>query len=171
MSKRMSLTSALFVVCLTSLPAYADVSDYLGDTAKSSKCPKMIVIRPELSEKNVFFPVNAEDYDIASNMIASAVANKYEGATIISAKQLNDLKICNIPVALPKLKSYTKEPAIFGQSEGKATVSVLHFHSTYADAPDKEISVTASGDRHWGDSIPFINAIQAVCDKIQRTSF
>jgi hypothetical protein len=170
MRKGWSLVGAVVVVCLMAVSASADVSDYLGDSSKSSKCPKVIVIRPELSEKNVFYPVDAPDLETASNMIGSAVASKYEGSAVFSAKELKDLKACNVPVVLTKLKSYTKEPAIFGQFEGKASVTILHFRSTGSDAPDKEVEVSATGERHWGESVPFLNAIQAVCAKIQKKS-
>ena len=171
MRKRWSLMGAGLLVCLTSLPALADVTDYLGPEGKPSRCPKTIVIRPELTDKNVFYPIDTAHLDSASKMIGSAVANKYEGSAVITAKDLNQYKICEVPVVLTKLKSYTKEPAIFGQYEGKAAVTILHFKSTTSDTPDKEVDIYATGERHWGDDVPFMNAIQAVADKIQKTSF
>lgn len=94
----------------------------------------------------------------------------HPGSAVISAANLSEYKGCDVPVVLTKLKSYSTEPAIFGQHEGRATVSILHFNSTSSDAPDKQIDVTATGERHWGDSVPFMNAVHAVCDKIQKTS-
>lgn len=166
-----SLVGASLLVGLMYLPAQADVSEYLGSSGETSKCPKMIVVRPEVSEKNVFYQVDASDMETASNLIGSAVAGKYQGAAVISAKELDSLKSCEVPVVLAKLKSYTKEPSFMGQFEGKATVNLLHFKTPYADAPNKEVEVSATGARHWGDAVPFMNAIQAVCAKIQKTSF
>jgi hypothetical protein len=168
MSKVLLLASLLMV--LLPLSANADVKDYLGTDGNPSRCPKVVVIRPEISEKNVFVPVEASEMESASNMIGSAVAGKYDGALVITGKELDKVRSCNTPVLLTKLKSYSTQPAIFGQHEGKADVSILHFVSPAADAPDREVSVSASGERHWGDSIPFMNAIKAVCDKIQKTS-
>jgi hypothetical protein len=166
-----SIFGAIFLVCLVSLAARADVSDYLGSSGgKAPRCPKVIVIRPDLSEKNVFSHLEASDFQSASFMVGSAVASKYEGADVFTAKDLNDLKSCNVPVVLAKLKSYSREPAIFGQYEGKATITILHFASTTADTPDKQVDVTANGDRHWGDTVPFLNAIKAVCEQIQKTA-
>jgi hypothetical protein len=162
----------LLASLMISLPlaALADVKDYLGTDGNPPRCPKIVVIRPEISEKNVFVPVEASEMESASNMIGSAVAGKYDGALVITGKELDKVRSCNTPVLLTKLKSYSTQPAIFGQHEGKADVSILHFVSPAADAPDREVSVSASGERHWGDSIPFMNAIKAVCDKIQKTS-
>lgn len=171
MRKTLPAISALFLVALMAQTARADVSEYLGGSATGSKCPKAIVIRPEVSEKNVFYQVDSADMETASRMIGSAVAGRYQGAAIITPQELEPLKSCDVPVVLAKLQSYTREPAILGQYEGKATVNLLHFKSPYADAPDKEVEVTATGERHWGDSVPFLNAIQEVCAKIQKTSF
>ncbi|HBG06665.1 MAG: hypothetical protein A2075_10140 [Geobacteraceae bacterium GWC2_58_44] len=124
-----------------------------------------------MSEKNVFVPVDSSDLETASNMIGSAVAGKYQGSAVVTAKELETLKGCDVPVVLAKLESYTREPAIFGQYQGKANVKILQFKSPDADAPNKEVEITATGERHWGDSVPFMNAIQAVCAKIQKTSF
>jgi hypothetical protein len=171
MRKTCSLVGALLLVCITSLSAFADITDYMGANGKTSGCPKVVVIKPELNDKNVFYPVDAANLETASNMIGQAVANKYPGSTVIAAKDLNQYRPCNVPVVLTKLKGYTKESAILGQYEGKAAVSILHFPSTTADAPDKQVDISATGDRHWGDDVPFMNAIQAVINKIQKTSF
>jgi hypothetical protein len=171
MSKTWLMIGAFSLVSMVSFSASADVSDYLGGAnGKPGKCPKVIVIRPDLSERNVFAQLDPSDFQSASNMVGSAVASKYEGADVFSAKDLKSLKACNVPVVLTKLKSYTREPAIFGQFEGKATITILHFASTNADTPDREVDVTANGERHWGDAIPFMNAIKAVCEQIQKLS-
>lgn len=171
MRKPWTLLGALALVCVTALPAFADVSDYLGPGAKPDRCPRTVVVKPELSQSNVIYSIDSSDLETASNMIGTTVADKYDGAAVISAKDLDQYKVCNVPVVLAKLKSYTTEPAIFGQHEGKATITILHFQSTMANAPDKEIEVSATGERHWGDDVPFMNAVKAVCDKIQTTSF
>ncbi|HJV65258.1 MAG TPA: hypothetical protein VJ550_05970 [Geomonas sp.] len=171
MRKSWTVIGALALVWLTVLPAFADVTDYLGPGQKPARCPKTIVVRPELSQSNVIYSIDSSDLETASNMIGSTVANKYEGASVISAKDLDQYRVCNVPVVLAKLKSYTTEPAIFGQHEGKATVTILHFASSNASDPDKEFEISATGERHWGDDVPFMNAVRAVCDKIQTTSF
>jgi hypothetical protein len=169
MRKSVIMLLASLIIALP-MSALADVNDYLGTNGNPSRCPKLVVIRPEISSKNVFVPVNASEMESASNMIGSAVAGKYDGATVISAKELDKYRPCNTPVLLTKLKSYSTEPAIFGQHEGKADVTILHFTSPSADAPDREVNLSATGERQWGDSLPFMNAIKAVCEKIQKTS-
>lgn len=170
MHKNLSLMGALMLVCLTVIPALADVTDYLGPGAKPAKCPPTIVVRPELSQSNVIYSIDSSDLESASRMIGATVANKYEGAAVISASDLDQYRVCQVPVVLAKLKSYTTKSAIFGQHEGTITVTILHFKSTAASDPDKQIEVTATGERHWGDDVPFVNAVKAVCDKIQSTS-
>jgi hypothetical protein len=170
MRKGWSILGALLLVLATSFSALADVSDYLSG-GNPSRCPRTIVVRPEMSQKTVFYPVDPSYLDTASKMIGSAVADKYEGAMVIAPSDLDRYQSCEVPVVLAKLKSYTKEPAIFGQYEGKATISMLHCRSPQANSPDKETQVSATGDRHWGDDVPFMNAMQAVADKIQKTSF
>lgn len=170
MRKTWSLISALIFVCVTALPALADVSDYLGPGNKPARCPKTLVVRPELTQGNVTYPVDTSDLETASNMIGSTVANKFDGASVIRGKDLDQYKVCNSPVVLVKLKSYSTQSAIFGQHEGKLEITALHFASTNASAPDKEIEVSATGERHWGDDQPFMNAVKALCDKIQSSS-
>jgi hypothetical protein len=171
MRKSWSLIAALALVFATALSAFADVTDYLGAGQKPARCPKTIVVRPELLQSNVIATIDSSDLETASHMIGSTVANKYDGSLVIAVKELDQYRVCNVPVVLAKLKSYTTQPAIFGQHEGNATVTILHFRSTNASDPDKEIEVSATGERHWGDDVPFMNAVKAVCDKIQSTSF
>jgi hypothetical protein len=171
MRKGLSIFAAMLLVFATSFSALADVSDYLSGGAKSSRCPRTIVVRPEMSQKTIFYPVDSSNLDTASKMIGSAVAGKYDGAMVIAPSDLEQYKSCDVPVVLAKLKSYTKDPAIFGQYEGKATISILHFRSPSSNSPDRETQVSATGERHWGDDVPFMNAMQAVAEKIQKTSF
>ncbi|HJV33822.1 hypothetical protein [Geomonas sp.] len=171
MRKPWSLIGALALVCATALPALADVTDYLGPGEKPSRCPKTIVVRPELLRSNVISTIDSSDLETASHMIGSTVANRYDGSLVIAAKDLDQYRVCNVPVVLSKLKSYTTQSAIFGQREGTATVTILHFASTNASDPDKQIEVSATGERHWGDDVPFMNAVKAVCEKIQTAPF
>lgn len=171
MRKVRSLLAVMMLVSMSSVSAMADVTDYVGTGTDKGRCPQVIVVKPEISEKNVFNPVDSSKFETASNMIGQAVSNKYPGSAVISAKDLNQYKSCNVPVALAKLKSYTPESAIFGQHQGNMTVTILHFPSTAADAPDRTIDVSASGERYWGEDQPFMNAVQAVVEKIQKTNF
>lgn len=159
-----------FVIAAAPVAARAEVSDYLGSGADPSRCPKVIVIRPDISEQNVFYYVDQSEMDTASNMIGAALAGKTPGSAVISPKEFPRMKSCNVPVLLAKLRSYTRQSALFGQHQGKATVSVLRFSSPLAATPEKELEISASGDRSWSDSTQFMTAIEEVCDKIETTS-
>jgi hypothetical protein len=171
LGRRWMIAVTSFLIATAPVAARADVSDYLGSGADPSRCPKAIVIRPDISERNVFYSVDQSDMDTASNMIGAALSGKAPGSAVISPKELQRMKSCDVPVLLAKLKSYTRETAAFGQHQGKAMVSVLRFRSPIAQAPEKEIEISASGDRSWSDSTQFMTAIEEVCEKIQTTSF
>lgn len=170
LERRWMIAVTSFLIATAPVAARADVSDYLGG-ADPARCPRAIVIRPDISERNVFYSVDQSEMETASNMIGAALSGKAPGSAVISPKELQRMKSCDVPVLLAKLKSYTRESAMFGQHQGKATVSVLRFRSPVAETPDKEFEISASGDRSWNDSTQFMTAVEEVCEKIQTTTF
>ena len=67
-----------------------------------------------------------------------------------------------------KVKTYYKVPAKMGQFQGVITISISTYDSPQQKSATKTEDFTAEGDRHWGDSVPLQNAIEAVCKEIKR---
>lgn len=55
-----------------------------------------------------------------------------------------------------------------GQFEGVIEIQALTFKSTNDAQPDRIQNFRATGERHWGDSVPLQNAIKEVCKKIKK---
>jgi len=112
---------------------------------------------------------NFNDYEIerATLQLAKNINIKYGSQNVKFV--YNDSAIINTRAKIIKfnLKHYEKIPAKLNQWEGYIIIEVVIFNNKNDKNPQSYI-FEAVGKRHWGDSIPFENAINALCEKINR---
>jgi hypothetical protein len=64
------------------------------------------------------------------------------------------------------LKGYGTKPDARGQVRGTADVILDFYEGAGAPNPSFRIEIIKTGDRHWGDSTPFVNACDAIGEEI-----
>jgi hypothetical protein len=89
------------------------------------------------------------------------------GADTASRISLDNAKDCKAIVFRPHLESYSTKPARMGQKEGTIRMTFAIFPSpSSAGQPSMTQTVEATGDRHWHDVKPFINACEALGEEL-----
>jgi TolB-like protein len=87
---------------------------------------------------------------------------------VIPAARLKELSAdCNAPLVRVHLVSYSTSPSSRGQVVGTAEVSFLFYDSPDASQPGCSITIKEEGNRHWGDQQPFVNAFEAIAERLQ----
>jgi len=85
----------------------------------------------------------------------------------IAKKELESVKNCNAQLITVKVESYYKEPARLGQFVGVISIIIETYDSIQQEKPTRTETFSARGELHWGDSVPFENAIISVSKKIK----
>jgi TolB-like protein len=90
----------------------------------------------------------------------------HHGADTASRISLDNAKDCRAIVIRPHLESYTTKPARMGQKEGTIRMTFGIFPSPSAGQPAFTVDAEATGERHWHDVQPFINACEELGDEL-----
>lgn len=137
--------------------------------AAAMSCPDVIIVRPEFTNQNLGGTFQDAELLKASTKIANAFAPQFKNPLIISSGQIGLFSKCNAKVIVAKLKSYSKKPSVIGQSEGLITITADVYKTSMDTTPYLTKEFSENGRRHWGDSGPFLKAVDAVADKIERS--
>jgi hypothetical protein len=87
---------------------------------------------------------------------------------VVRASQMSQLAPdCNAPVVRVQLDAYSSGPGGMGQYVGTAQASLLFFENARSSQPGATITIREKGDRHWGDAQPFVNAFEAIADRLE----
>jgi hypothetical protein len=136
---------------------------------KDIHCAAVYVVRPHMDSTNV--PGNFQESELlnASNLIAVEITKKTDSRSrIITNEDIDAIQNCNVKMIVVKVIIYYKKPAVMGQFVGVLTVSISNYDSPRQKTPVSTQEFTAEGNRHWGDSVPLENTIEAICKKISR---
>jgi len=154
-------------ISLISYVSFAQVTNFLDNS--TATCPKAIIIRPEISGKNVFISGdNTQFFLSASYKIGSSLSDKLEGSAVISQDEFKKMNKCKTPIILTKLKSYSLSACSFGACTGDIAISLLIFNTPTSEKPDNIIDISAKGKfPEWGELAPFQAAIAALCETIK----
>jgi hypothetical protein len=132
-------------------------------------CAAVYVVRPHMDSTNVPGNFQESEFLNASNLIAVEVTKKVDSRSrVISSEDIDAIQSCNVEMIVMKVVIYYKKPAPMGQFVGVLTISISNYDSPRQKTPVSTQEFTAEGDRHWGDSVPLENAIDAMCKKISR---
>jgi hypothetical protein len=136
---------------------------------KEIHCAAVYVVRPHMDATNV--PGNLEESELlnASNLIAVEITKKTDARSrIITSEDIDAIQSCNVKMIVAKVITYYKRPSTMGQFVGVLTISISNYDSPQQKKPSSTQEFTAEGNRHWGDSVPLENTIEAMCKKIRR---
>jgi hypothetical protein len=131
------------------------------------KCGKVVVVRPRLVESEIGGKFSEGELVNASNLVAGAIADAYEGSTVIWPGQLELLAKCNAMVIVPVIRNYRKLPGGMELYRGNIDMELMFYGSPHATYASRRTSLSATGDKAEGDSGPFMDAINALCRKIR----
>jgi hypothetical protein len=144
----------------------AQISNYL-ENESVARCAGTLVVAPKITAEMLGGSFEPHGLTNASNMLARAVAEKYDNSEIIQAADLGTIDGCSSPVIVVKLKSYHKEAARIGQFRGYITVQVLFFDTSASKKPREIREFSARGGVFWGDSTPFNKALDSVVGQMR----
>lgn len=163
----------IFLFLLTSVfIAYPQIDKYLDDTSSTVvECADYFIIRPTITSNIVGFDINNDESHNASSMICYTIKDKLKGSVVIKKDELDNLKDCKGQIFIVKVENYHTEPARLSQNKGTITVVVYIFRTLKDKEPYKKFIFIADGDRHWGDTTPFENAVKAVSKEIKKENF
>jgi hypothetical protein len=133
------------------------------------KCVKVFIVRPQMDSATISGTFAEREYLSASNLVAGAIGQKISTtSTVITVKDIDAIQKCDAKMIVAKVKSYYKEPSTMGQYCGVMTLTISTYLSPQNKLPAKTQELSAKGNRHWGDSAPLENAIEAICKEIRR---
>jgi hypothetical protein len=122
-----------------------------------------------------FTPANDIIDDICSQ-VRDGLQDAFDtDIAVANQDQLQNAAASGALVVRCVLQSYITKPARFNQKTGTARVSVQFYRWPTMANPVFTASFNQTGDRHWGDETPLVNAWEAVGKAIQddlsRTDF
>jgi TolB-like protein len=86
---------------------------------------------------------------------------------VIAAARIGELPVdCRAPVVRVRLDTYSAAPGGREQFVGTAQATFSFFETVRAENPGAQIAIKESGDRHWGDQTPFVNAFEAIAERL-----
>ncbi|HMD67703.1 MAG TPA: CsgG/HfaB family protein [Chitinivibrionales bacterium] len=107
------------------------------------------------------FDMEESDWKEAYDKMAGKLRRELRhGADTASSIALDNAKDCKAIVLRPHLESYSTKPARLGQKEGTIRITFAVFPSPSAAQPAFSVTAEATGERHWHDVTPFINACE-----------
>lgn len=162
----MVILGVLIQISLMSSIAIASVITYM-DNPTTGPCPKAIIIRPEISEQNVFITGDLSAFSVASHKIGTTLSSQIEGSKAVSKEEFKSIENCNVPIILSKIKSYSIGDCYWGACIGDISISLLIFESPASEKPEATREITSKGSPGWGELAPFQNAIDALCQSIK----
>jgi hypothetical protein len=131
-------------------------------------CAPLYIVRPPvIGVKGPLAKMSESDLENASYKIADAVKSKYPKASVIASEDRPSLDNCSSQLIVLNISAYYTEPAKMGQYVGHITVTVDFYTKPTDQAPARGLETSAVGGRHWGDSVPFANAVESICTRIR----
>lgn len=113
------------------------------------------------------FDMEESDWKEAYNKMAGKLGRELRhGADTASSIALDNAKDCKAIVLRPHLESYSTRPARMGQKEGTIRMTFAIFASPSAGQPAFSVTAEATGERHWHDVTPFINACEELGNEL-----
>jgi len=65
------------------------------------------------------------------------------------------------------LNAYSTKPDIMDQQTGQADVTICFYSKSLKTVPVFKTRIRKTGERHWGESVPFENAFEAIAEDIE----
>ncbi len=140
------------VVAVTSIVSLSTAND----------CPKVVVIAPDFSEQTLGIEYRGKDVKYASDAVAKAVADSYEGSKIMTEAELQVMSATCKPEQLIRLRvaSYSLEPKF-----KTVRYAILNIEETFYNSEDltklvKTVNQEVTGPKWFGVNLPLKWAIR-----------
>ncbi|NLG16856.1 MAG: hypothetical protein GX556_05935 [Fibrobacter sp.] len=123
--------------------------------------------RLELRSKQIGFELDSDEKEELEENLAEVIGEAMrENVIPAEASQISNSS-CNTSVIRIVLNSYRKSPAGMGQFEGTASLSISIYQTPSAAAPLVTVNIERTGERHWGDETPFLNAFEEIIEDLE----
>jgi len=149
-------------------PAEDDRGENSSAPAAVTPGGKVYLERIEFANSQLGFDLDSGDADDLNEYIRDGLDEALGPDVYISPKdKLSTVAGNQTIIVRIGLDGYSTKPARLKQIEGTGTVTVSFYRGIAATAPAYSVKITATGDRHWGQSKPFANLFEAVGKQIK----
>jgi len=129
---------------------------------------KVYLERIEFTKSQLGFDLDSGDADELNEYVRDGLDEALDPDVYLSPKEkLSTVAGNQTIIVRVGLDAYSTRPSRMGQIEGTGTVTVSLYRGTSAKTPVYSIKITATGDRHWGQSKPLANLFEAVGKQIE----
>lgn len=123
--------------------------------------------RLELESRQIGFVLDSDEKEELEDDLAEVIGEALK-VNVIPAEAIQiSNSSCSTGVIRIILNSYRKRPAAFSQFEGTASISILIYKTPKDSAPLVTVNIERTGDRHWGDETPFLNAFDEILEDLE----
>jgi TolB-like protein len=123
--------------------------------------------RLKLDKSVIGFVLDPDKKEELEEDLADALEEALDRKVIPATKSQLASSKCNTKVIKIHLNSYRKSPDILNQYRGTANITLSIFNSPSASSPLVAVNIERTGDRHWHDETPFLNAFDEIIKTIE----
>ncbi len=113
------------------------------------------------------FKLEESDIDDVEDDLADAFEEALDRNVVLATKAQLTATACATKVIRCTIDSYKTEDAARDQITGTLKMSISVFESPMAKSPLTSIVIEKEGDRHWGQTEPFKNAVDEILEVIE----
>jgi hypothetical protein len=128
---------------------------------------KILLEKVEFSKSTIGFTLSESEWTTFYGKLSDEIKSRFsQTVCVATTAQIVNTHPCNSHIIRPVINSYTTRPTKLGEKEGILNLSLRIFDAPAAGEPVCTVNAEATGDNHWGDKIPFYNAMEAVAKKL-----
>ena len=121
-----------------------------------------------ISKEMVGFSPKDSDCREIDKILAEAFSDALRKKIIPASVDQLKISSCATKLLQVQLITYKTKPAAFNQIQGTAKVAVSIFDFPFKNTPPlATITIEKTGARHWGESVPLINAFKEIAEVIE----
>jgi hypothetical protein len=138
--------------------------------ARETACDSRAIIEMTPFDQSITgFAMEETDWREAYGKLSDELSDYIKpGVETASQGALEKAERCKAIVIRTQLESYSTKPAKLGQKEGTIRMTFSFFDNPSAAQPIIKVTMDATGERHWKDVKPFVNACEEMGKKLGR---
>jgi TolB-like protein len=129
---------------------------------------KVLIEKTEFSQSSLGFVMTSEEWQSAYDELIDEIKSCFKAELCCASGDRIAAAGYTGTVIRPSLNSYTTKPTKMRQKEGTLDLTLAIYDSPNSKDPLCVFRKEATGDNHWGDRIPFKNAMEAVGEQMKK---
>jgi hypothetical protein len=129
---------------------------------------KVFLEKTEFPQSKLGFVMTGAEWQAAYDELVDELKACFKAELCCASGEQIASAGCPGTVIRPGLNTYTTKPTKFRQKEGTLGLTLAIYDSPDSKDPLCVFRKEATGENHWGDQIPFKNAMEAVGEKMKK---